>query len=70
MSAGLAYNITYGLSKPASNLKITSYINTSGFTFAPATINFNDYYTLTKTTQLYLRSDIPAGTYTIYFNKS
>ncbi len=70
MSAGLAYNITFGLSKPASNLKITAYNSNSGFSFSPATVDFNDYYTLTKTTQLFLRSDISAGTYTIYFNKS
>ena len=44
MTAGLAYNITYGLSKPSSNLKITAYIANSGFTFSPATVDFNNYY--------------------------
>jgi len=70
MTAGLAYNITYGLSKPASNLKITAYIANSGFSFSPATVDFNDYYVLTKNTQLFLRSDIASGNYVIYFNKS
>ena len=70
MSAGLAYNITYGLSKPSTSLKITAYMNNSAFTFNPQTVDFNDYYTLTKTTQLFLRSDIPAGSYVIYFTKS
>jgi hypothetical protein len=32
-------------------------------------VEFNDYYTLRNTTTLYLRSDIPAGVYTIKFNK-
>ena len=32
-------------------------------------IEFNDYYTLKKSTTVYLRSDIAAGTYTIKFNK-
>jgi hypothetical protein len=38
MSAGLAYNITFGLSKPSSNLKITAYITNSGFSFSPAIV--------------------------------
>jgi hypothetical protein len=70
MTAGLAYNITYGLTKPSSNLKITAYISNSGFTFSPATVDFSDYYTLTKSTQLFLRSDVSAGTYVINFIKS
>jgi hypothetical protein len=70
MTAGLAYNITYGLTKPASNLKIKAYVSNSAFTFSPPTIDFNDYYTLTKSTQLFLRSDIAPGSYVIYFNKS
>lgn len=70
MVAGLTYNITYGLTKPASNLKINAYIqNQIGFTFSPSIVEFNDYYTLRNTTTLYLRSDIPAGTYTINFIK-
>lgn len=70
MVAGLTYNITYGLTKPASNLKINAYIeNQTGFTFQPSMVSFNDYYTLRNTTTLYLRSDIAAGTYTIKFNK-
>lgn len=70
MTAGLAYNITYGLTKPASNLKITAFVSNSGFSFSPTTVDFNDYYTLSKSTQLFLRSDIAAGNYVIYFNKS
>jgi len=70
MTAGLAYNITYGLTKAASNLKITAYTSNSGFTFSPATVDFNDYYTLTQTTVLFLRSDVPAGNYVLNFNKS
>jgi hypothetical protein len=70
MVAGLTYNITYGLTKPASNLKINAFIeNQTGFTFSPSMVEFNDYYTLRNTTTLYLRSDIPAGVYTIKFNK-
>jgi hypothetical protein len=70
MVAGLTYNITYGLTKPASNLKINAYIqNQTGFTFLPSMIEFNDYYTLKNTTTLYLRSDIAPGTYTVNFNK-
>lgn len=70
MTAGLSYNITYGLTKPASNLKITAYVNSSGFSFSPATVDFNDYYTLSKNTQLFLRSDVASGVYTVYFTKS
>jgi hypothetical protein len=70
MTAGLAYNITYGLSKPASNLKISASVANSGFTFNPAVVDFHDYYTLTQNTQLFLMSDIPAGTYVINFIKS
>jgi len=69
MTAGLAYNITFGLTKPSSTLKIASYINSSGFTFTPAIVDFNDYYTLQKNTLLFLRSDVTPGTYTINFNK-
>lgn len=70
MVAGLTYNITYGLTKPASNLKINAYIdNQTGFTFSPSMVEFNDYYTLRNTTTLYLRSDIAAGVYTVKFNK-
>lgn len=70
MTAGLAYNITYGLSKSSSNLKITAYIANSGFTFSPATVDFSNHYVQTKSTQLFLRSDVSPGTYVIYFNKS
>jgi hypothetical protein len=70
MSAGLAYNITYGLNKPASNLKITASVSNSGFTFSPSIVDFNDYYTLTKSTQLFLRSDVAPGRYVINFIKS
>lgn len=70
MQAGLAYNITYALTKGASNLKITAYCPSNGFTFTPATVDFSDYHILSKTTQLFLRSDVAAGTYTIYFTKS
>jgi hypothetical protein len=70
MVAGLTYNITYGLTKPAANLKINAYINNqTGFAFSPSLVEFNDYYTLSNSTTLYLRSDISAGTYTIMFNK-
>jgi putative component of membrane protein insertase Oxa1/YidC/SpoIIIJ protein YidD len=70
MVAGLTYNITYGLTKPASNLKINAYINSqNGFTFSPSVVEFNDYYTLRNSTTLYLRSDIAAGTYVVNFNK-
>lgn len=70
MTAGLAYNITYGLSKPSANLKISASVANSGFTFSPAIVDFNDYYTLTKSTRIFLRSDISAGTYVINFDKS
>jgi hypothetical protein len=70
MTAGLAYNITYGLSKPTNNLKITAFISNSGFSFSPATVDFNSLYTNAKSTQLFLRSDVSSGTYVIYFNKS
>jgi len=70
MVAGLTYNITYGLTKPASNLKINTFIeNQTGFTFSPSMVEFNDYYTLRNSTALYLRSDIPAGKFTVKFNK-
>jgi hypothetical protein len=70
MTAGLAYNITYGLSKAANNLKINASVSNSGFTFSPAIVDFNDFYTLKKSTQLFLRSDVPAGNYVINFIKS
>ena len=70
MVAGIAYNISYWLTKPASNLKINAYIeNQNGFTFSPSMVEFNDYYTLSNSTTLYLRSDINPGVYTIKFNK-
>ena len=67
MTAGLAYNITFGLTKPTSNLKISSVIDNTGFT--PAIVDFNNFYTLQKSTQLFLRSDVTPGNYTINFNK-
>ena len=70
MTAGLTYNITYGLSKAANNLKIEASVDNGGFTFSPAIVDFNNYYDLTKSTQLYLRSDIAAGSYVIKFVKS
>ena len=69
MVAGLAYNITYGIEKPASNLKVRASMAVNGFTFSPSTVEFNDYYTLTKSTTIYLRSDISPGNYTITFKK-
>ena len=69
MVAGLAYNLTYGISKPASNLKIRASTTANGFTFNPNVIEFNDYYTLKKSTVVYLRSDISPGKYTISFEK-
>lgn len=70
MTAGLAYNITYGLTKPSSNLKISASVDSSGFTFSPSIVDFNDYYTLSKSTQVFLRSDVTAGSYVIKFSKS
>ena len=70
MTAGLTYNITYGLSKAANNLKIEASVSNSGFTFSPQIVDFNDFYSLTKNTQLFLRSDIAAGQYVINFAKS
>lgn len=69
MVAGLAYNITYGIAKPASNLKIKAKTTANGFSFSPDTVEFNDYYSLKKTTTVYLRSDIAPGNYTITFDK-
>lgn len=69
MVAGLAYNITYGITKPASNLRITAKSSANGLSFVPSTVEFNDYYTLKKTTTVYLRSDIAPGTYTVNFDK-
>lgn len=69
MVAGLAYNITYGITKPASNLRITAKSSANGLSFVPSTVEFNDYYALKKTTTVYLRSDIAPGTYTINFDK-
>lgn len=69
MVAGLAYNITYGITKPASNLKIKAKTTANGFSFSPDTVEFNDYYSLKKTTTIYLRSDIAPGVYTISFDK-
>ena len=70
MIAGLSYDITFGLSKAASNLKIKSSISSSSFSFDPDTVDFNDLYTLTKSTKLYLRTDVSPGEYTITFTKS
>ena len=67
MVAGLAYNITYGISRPASNLKIKASTTANGFTFSPNVIEFNDFYTLKKSSVVYLRSDISPGNYTINF---
>lgn len=69
MVAGLVYNLTYGIDKPASNLKIRASTDAIGFTFEPAMVEFNDYYVLQKTSTIYLRSDIAPGTYTITFEK-
>ena len=69
MIAGLAYNLTYSITKPAMNLKIKAISNTTGFTFSPSIVEFDDYYTLKKTTVIYLRSDIVPGNYTISFEK-
>lgn len=38
MVAGLAYNITYGITRPASNLKIKAKTTANGFTFLPETV--------------------------------
>lgn len=38
MVAGLAYNITYGIIKPASNLKIKAKTTANGFSFSPDTV--------------------------------
>ena len=67
MVAGLAYNITYGISRPASNLKIKASTTANGFVFDPNVIEFNDFYTLKKSSTVYLRSDISPGNYTISF---
>lgn len=69
MIAGLAYNLTYSITKPAMNLKIRAIATSTGFTFSPKVVEFNDYYTLKKTTTIYLRSDITPGNYTISFEK-
>ena len=69
MVAGLAYNMTYGISKPASNLKIKASTTANGFTFSPRVVEFNDYYSLKNTAEIYLRSDIAPGNYTITFEK-
>ena len=70
MVAGLTYNITYVLRRPADNLKINAYISSqNGFTFSPSMVEFNDYYALTNSTTLYLRSDISPGEYVINFKK-
>ena len=61
MIAGLSYDITFGLTKAASNLKIKSSISSSGFSFDPDTVDFNDLYTLTKSTKLFLRTDVSPG---------
>jgi len=69
MSAGLAYNITYGLSGGANKLKISASVNNSGFTFSPSIVDFGDFYNVTKSTKLFLRSDVAPGTYVINFKK-
>jgi len=69
MSAGLAYNITYGLTQASSKLKIAASVNNSGFTFSPAVVDFSDFYNKSKSTQLFLRSDVAPGTYVINFQK-
>ena len=66
----MTYNITYGLSKAANNLKIKASVSNSGFTFSPEIVDFNDFYNLAKSTQVFLRSDVAAGSYVINFDKS
>jgi len=70
MTAGLSYNIVYGLTKPSASLQITASVDQIGFTFTPDTVKFNDLTIDRLSTTIYLRSDIPAGTYTINFKKT
>lgn len=38
MTAGLAYNLTYSIIKPAMNLKIRAISSNPGFTFSPKVV--------------------------------
>lgn len=67
--AGLPTTLTYGISKPAANLKIKASIINDGFTFVPDVVEFNDYETLKKTVTVYIRNDVTPGNYTIQFQK-
>lgn len=70
MTAGLSYNITFGLTKPTQSLQIKTSVNQTGFTFSPETVKFNSLLVDRLTTTIYLRSDVPAGNYTINFQKT
>ena len=70
MTAGLSYDITYGLTKPTSNLEISAAVPQTGFTFSPRVVYFNDLKIDRLSTRIFLRSDIPAGKYTITFTKT
>jgi hypothetical protein len=69
MSAGLVYNFSFMITKPAINLKIIPYCTSIGVSFQPSQVSFNNYSLLQQNTQVFLRSDMPAGTYTITFTK-
>jgi hypothetical protein len=70
MSAGLVYNITFTITKPAINLKVVPFCSSVGVSFLPATVSFNSYSLLQQNTEIFLRSDMAAGTYTVNFTKT
>lgn len=69
MAAGLIYNFSFTITKPAINLRIQPYCTSVGVSFLPTIVSFNSYSVLQQTMQVYLRSDMAAGTYTINFTK-
>lgn len=69
MAAGLIYNFTFTITKPAINLRIIPYCSSIGVKFLPSTVSFTSYEVLQQNVQVYLRSDMAAGTYTINFTK-
>lgn len=69
MSAGLIYNFSFTITKPAINLKVIPYCQSIGVSFLPQQVSFSNYSLLQQNSEVYLRSDMAAGIYTVTFTK-
>lgn len=69
MFAGLVYNFTFTITKPAINLKVIPYCQSIGVSFLPRQVSFSNYSILQQNSEVFLRSDMAAGIYTVTFTK-